>query len=209
MQEAHESAKRLERATRDMLQSYEEVSSKMRRLETGAGLILHSASIIEEESGRPDLEAEGSDATEEIRERIVRFTFEQDLETSRVYRRTHPLERNSMATATSSALYSTAMSMISKASISQISSLSVYALPIYSADLSNNQFYLFGGNPDLDDPSGNEESAQVLTEGLHPPATNNKPTLKTAILRQRLDGVQASLDDVPKVRATKITENTQ
>jgi len=73
----------------------------------------------------------------------LRFTFDGDLEASRVYNRAI-LNRHSMSSFTSTALYATAMSVFSKLSLSQVSNISFYALPVYSDDLSNSHFYVFG-----------------------------------------------------------------
>ncbi|KIM97029.1 hypothetical protein OIDMADRAFT_105875 [Oidiodendron maius Zn] len=71
-----------------------------------------------------------------------RFTFEDDLESSRVYNRA--IYRYSQLSITSTALYSTALSIFSKLSLSQVSSISFYALPVYAFDLSNSNLYVFG-----------------------------------------------------------------
>ena len=70
------------------------------------------------------------------------FTFENDLQLSRVYRKA--VYRHSQLSQTSSALFSTALSVFSNLSLSQISNVSVYALPVYAIDLYNNQWYTFG-----------------------------------------------------------------
>lgn len=71
-----------------------------------------------------------------------KFTFEQELETSRVYNRAG--NRHSLSSATSAALHNTALSVFSSLSLSEISNISLYAIPIYAADLTTSQYYVFG-----------------------------------------------------------------
>ncbi|KAM0541928.1 hypothetical protein ACHAO7_010229 [Fusarium culmorum] len=49
-----------------------------------------------------------------------------------------------MASFTSTALYTTALSLLSKLSLSQASNIAFYAIPVYSSDLSNSECYVFG-----------------------------------------------------------------
>ncbi|GAP88185.1 putative CAMK CAMKL KIN4 protein kinase [Rosellinia necatrix] len=70
-----------------------------------------------------------------------RPAFELDLETSRVYRGTARHARFSTTSMTSSALYSTALSLLSGLSWAQVSEVSVFALPVFSSDLSNSEYY--------------------------------------------------------------------
>lgn len=72
----------------------------------------------------------------------LRFTFEEDLQVSRVYNKA--IHRHSSSSLTSTALYITAMSVFSKLSLSEVSNISFFALPIYAVDLSNSQHYTFG-----------------------------------------------------------------
>lgn len=72
------------------------------------------------------------------------FTFDRDLQESRVYRRALPGDGPSRTSLASSALYTTAMSLFSQLSLSQVSHISFYALPIYCSDLSNSWLYVFG-----------------------------------------------------------------
>jgi hypothetical protein len=87
-----------------------------------------------------------------------RFAFEDDLESSPVYNRA--IYRYSQLSITSTALYSTALSVFSKLSLSQVSRISFYALPVCASDLSNSDLYVFG-----------EEGAALLD----PPATPTPP----------------------------------
>lgn len=71
-----------------------------------------------------------------------RFAFEDDLESSRVYNKA--IYRFSQISITSTALYTTALSVFSKLSLSQVSSISFYALPVCAVDLHNSELYVFG-----------------------------------------------------------------
>ncbi|KAK0634144.1 hypothetical protein B0T14DRAFT_86861 [Immersiella caudata] len=71
-----------------------------------------------------------------------RFTFDEDLEASRAHNRA--VNRHSMSSFASTALYTTALSVFSKLSLSQVSNISFFALPVYLDDLANKQFYIFG-----------------------------------------------------------------
>ena len=76
--------------------------------------------------------------------KAINFAFEHDLVSSRVYRRALPSDHPSMTSLTSSALYTTAMSLFSHLSLSQVSNISFYALPVYCTDLSHSELYVFG-----------------------------------------------------------------
>lgn len=80
------------------------------------------------------------------------FTLDSDLQASRVYRRAAVIDRHSLTSTTSTALYTTALSVFSNLRLSQISNLSCYALPIYAMDIRNSQHYVFG-----------EDSARTMT----------------------------------------------
>ncbi|KAJ0107714.1 hypothetical protein J7T55_010321 [Diaporthe amygdali] len=97
----------------------------------------------------------------------LRFSFDRDLETSRVYNNAN--KRDSMASTSSTALHATALSMFSKLSLSQLSNISFYALPIYSNDLSNSQCYIFGEEGALQsDTTAQPPSAPVPDPGWLP-----------------------------------------
>ena len=76
--------------------------------------------------------------------RSVGFAFEDELNSSRAYKKA--VYRHSQASLTSSALFSTALSVFSNLSLAQVSNISMYALPIYSADIHNDEWYKFGEN---------------------------------------------------------------
>jgi len=70
-----------------------------------------------------------------------KYSFEADLNTSRVYQRTQPYECD--VSFTSSAIRTHAWSVFSGMSLSQISTISAIALPVYSHEVFNDEWYNF------------------------------------------------------------------
>jgi hypothetical protein len=73
----------------------------------------------------------------------IRFTFDDDLESSRVYSRLM-LEDSCDRSFNSSAVRTNAWSVFSGLSLADISVMSVVALPIYPSDINNQEHYAFG-----------------------------------------------------------------
>jgi hypothetical protein len=73
----------------------------------------------------------------------IRFTFDDDLESSRVYSRLM-LEDSCDRSFNSSAVRTNAWSVFSGLSLADISVMSVVALPIYPSDIKNQGHYAFG-----------------------------------------------------------------
>lgn len=126
-----------------VLQSNEDLAMRMNGLQREGSILSREASmrtsianLTNHETSQTLAQFCGTEAE------ALNFTFEQDLIASRVYNKA--VYRHSSASLTSTALYTTALSVFSKLSLSQISNLSFYALPVYAADLSNSQFYVFG-----------------------------------------------------------------
>lgn len=71
----------------------------------------------------------------------ARFAFEEDLKSSRAYRIVYCEARIPLH---GSALCDSALSVFSKMSIDRVSCIAVYALPVYSEDIHNHQWYTFG-----------------------------------------------------------------
>jgi hypothetical protein len=107
-----------------------------------------------------------------------RFAFENDLETSRVYKRTQ--HYSSDVSFTSSAVRTHAWSIFSGLSLADVSVISAIALPLYSCDISNSQWYKFG------------ESGQIDLQRATPtlPATPNASS--EALVPTPADSVQPS-----------------
>jgi hypothetical protein len=97
------------------------------------------------------------------------FSFESDLDTSRVYRRTRPYPLED-ASFTSSAIRTHVWSIFSGLSLSQVSNISALALPVYSDDISNSQRYNFIyvdrlSHLDMDVPPGNPPPVEAADAG--------------------------------------------
>lgn len=144
-QEAENSNRKLCALVKQALETNQDLKARIKRLE-------HEGSIHSDAASRIG----ASDDSSITRETTVptcspllgmdkvppRFTFEQDLAGSRVYNK--PVNRYSLSSLTSSILYTTALSIFSKLSLSEVSNISFYALPVYAFDLSNSEYYVFG-----------------------------------------------------------------
>jgi hypothetical protein len=111
----------------------------------------------------------------------ARFAFEDDLKTSRVYNRA-ALRDSCDYSFISSAVRTNAWSILSGLSLADISKISVLSLPIFLADITNNEHYSFGianstqlaGSPSqnehgpslvqIDDPSVNLHSLDAVNK---------------------------------------------
>ena len=89
---------------------------------------------------------EGQQTREEVNHQPSRFAFEEDLDSSAVYKKA--LFNRSESSLVSSAARSTASSVLSGLSMGDVSMLAVYALPIYPTDIKNSQYYHFGDVPE-------------------------------------------------------------
>ncbi|KAG9508256.1 hypothetical protein J7337_001820 [Fusarium musae] len=151
------STRHLCKVVEELLQSNQELASRIRGLEREGSIIA--------ESRRDDVstlrQTRGSKSVSFIDTQVsaIKFTFDQDLQASRVYNRA--IGRQSMTSLTSTALYTTALSLFSNLSLSQVSNISFYALPVYSSDLSNSECYIFG-----------EEGALVKSDSSQPPESS-------------------------------------
>ncbi|KAF2095208.1 hypothetical protein NA57DRAFT_79696 [Rhizodiscina lignyota] len=145
MKEAEASTERLCSLVEHVLQSNADLAERMKKLER-EGLTVPDTRSCHECSYDGSLSTKGKTAevlpSSETSTEVLGFTFEQDLRTSRVYNRA--IRRHSMSSFASTALYTTALSVLSKLSLSQVSNLSFYVLPLCAADLSNSQLYAFG-----------------------------------------------------------------
>ncbi|KAF9771574.1 hypothetical protein IL306_010780 [Fusarium sp. DS 682] len=96
---------------------------------------------------------------------ISKFDFEDDLESSRVYRRA---QRETMDFSfRSSVARSRNWSVFSGLSLSDVSAISVIALPVYQNDLTNAQHYDFGEDaPVISEPSFPTDEQPLLMECL-------------------------------------------
>ena len=142
MQEAESSTRRLCLLVEEVVRSNSELADRIRGLEREGSVIAKSTAVGDEVSTIcPNRNAEAVSYID-TSESALQFTFEHDLQASHVYNRT--INRHSLASFTSTALYTTALSVFSNLSLSQVSNISFYALPVYALDLSNSSCYIFG-----------------------------------------------------------------
>ena len=88
-------------------------------------------------------ERRGNDLIPELEDAfVVQFTFDQDLSSSKVYRRAR--KRGSAESLRSSAAFSFGWSCLSEMSLGDISNISVISLPIHIHELSNQAHYRSG-----------------------------------------------------------------
>lgn len=161
MEEAHECTQRLCTLVEEMLESNRDLSERIRGLERGGAIIAETRSQIAHSSRDRDsasIRHRPSTSTSTPSNNnnnntfeppggilLPRFTFEEDLSSSRVYGRAG--YQFSQLSLTSAVLYTTALSIFSKLSLSQVSNLPSYALPVFAADLGDNNeggMYVFG-----------------------------------------------------------------
>lgn len=81
-----------------------------------------------------------------VPEHNFRSAFEEDLDASKVYKRA--LYNRSQSSLISYAARSTSSSILSGLSLGDVSVIAVFALPLYSSDITNNQHYTFGDVPE-------------------------------------------------------------
>ena len=82
------------------------------------------------------------DVPEDVQRNNLGFAFEEDLLASRVYRK--PLFSKSGESFVTSAVRTTAWSILSGISLTDVSNISVLAVPIYAHEISNSARYIFG-----------------------------------------------------------------
>ncbi|RKL36722.1 hypothetical protein BFJ72_g8271 [Fusarium proliferatum] len=160
MKEAQSSTRHLCALVEELLQSNQDLASRIRGLEREGSIIAESrrddVSTFRQTRGSKSVSFIDTQAS------AIKFTFDQDLQASRVYNRA--IGRQSMTSLTSTALYTTALSLFSNLSLSQVSNISFYALPVYSNDLSNSDCYVFG-----------EEGALVRSGSFEAPRPSPSP----------------------------------
>ncbi|KAI7762942.1 hypothetical protein LZL87_013433 [Fusarium oxysporum] len=157
MKEAQSSTRRLCTLVEELLRSNQDLATRIRGLERENSIIAESrrddVSTLRQTRGSKSVSFIDTQAS------AIKFTFDQDLQASRVYNRA--IGRQSMTSLTSTALYTTALSLFSNLSLSQVSNISFYALPVYSNDLSNSDCYVFG-----------EEGALVRSDSCQAPESS-------------------------------------
>jgi hypothetical protein len=152
--EAVQSQDTLQDLIKQLLEGNQDVSRRLRNLED----MCETRSVLTHCFRNNSNAEEVNDSAETIRDNLVpedanrssnsfpvtifQFSFEADLNTSRVYKRTSLYQPD--ASFTSSAIRAHAWSIFSGLSLSEVSMISAIALPLYSHDISNSQWYNFG-----------------------------------------------------------------
>lgn len=147
--EASRSQQSLQSLVEQLLQSNQELSKRLRTMED----VFDARSMITKKfsghsilSGRDDETIRTARSAHKrdisIIETIQRFTFDEDLESSRAYKRAkHDSCDHSFV---SSTIRTSAWSIFSGLSLADISVVSVVALPLYPGDIKNKEHYTFG-----------------------------------------------------------------
>ena len=150
MEEAESAMVRLCNLVEQVLAKNEEMSLRLRNIDdavakqqsqskksTGNG----EESVLSERTVTPP-PGPSNDRPERAQPKGANFTFEEDLLASRVYRK--PLFSKSGESLVTSAARTTATSVLSALSLTDISNISVLAVPIYAHEISNSTHYTFG-----------------------------------------------------------------
>ena len=144
----------------EVLKSHQDLSARIKGLE-------REGSVISKRETTYDINDDASTITQrrvstnkrssfrDFGDDTAKSAFEQVLKASRVYNKAG--NRHSLSSATSTALYTTALSVFSSLSLSQISNISFYALPVYAVDLAASQYYIFGEEGAENAVGGNKE----------------------------------------------------
>ncbi|KAI1076133.1 hypothetical protein F5B20DRAFT_556819 [Whalleya microplaca] len=152
MQQVHSSTIKLPGLIEEILHSHQDLASRISRLEREGSVVSRPVHTIDSPDDKSSIRSSiTTKAASFLRSKDVpiKFAFERDLEMSRVYNRNMNISRQSLTSVPSTALHTTALSFFSDISLSQISHISFYVLPVYANDLSNSNCYVFGQNDNL------------------------------------------------------------
>lgn len=115
----------------------------------------------------------------------IQLPFEDDLKTSRVYSRTQVYESD--VSFTSSAARTHAWSIFSGLSLAEVSVISAIALPLYSHEISNSQWYVFGEAHQAD-----PQQTSTIKEGSSVPPKATAPANTSASVTSKIHGIYAA-----------------
>ncbi|KAI1108996.1 hypothetical protein F5Y14DRAFT_54881 [Nemania sp. NC0429] len=168
MEEAQSSTQKLCALVEQMLESNRDLAERIRGLEREGSIISKARySIVPADDTSTIRLRQAIPARQDMLEPgdalVRRFAFEDELDSSRVYNKA--IYRYSQLSLTSTALHTTALSVFSRLSLSQVSSISFYALPVCAVDLHNSELYVFG-----------EEGAALLDLQGSPVPANLSPS---------------------------------
>lgn len=144
MQKAETSTHELHRLVAKVLESNQDLSTRIRGLERQGSFFRRSVTEVDWTDDDSTIARSNTlrRASFAETEPDLGHTFEDELEASRVYSKKD--HRHSLSSITSAAIHTTALSIFSNLSLSQVSHISFYALPIYAMDLNDGQHYIFG-----------------------------------------------------------------
>lgn len=146
MEEAESAMVRLCNLVERVLAKNEEISLRLRNIDDAIGQLTppkddDGGSISSSRTVTPP-PGPSSDVTQGVQRMHFSSAFEEGLLASRVYRR--PLFSNSGESLVTSAARTTASSILSALSLTDISNISILAVPVYAHEISNSNRYTFG-----------------------------------------------------------------
>ena len=192
MEEAESAMTRLCDLVQQVLANNQEMSLRLRNLdEKTAETIVPAAPKLEDNASttsslsvKPPLVSVSQAAQRDQ----LGFAFEEDLLASRVYRK--PLYSASRESLVTSAARTTASSVLSALSLTDISNISILAVPIYAHEISNSRRYNFGDfGIEIPESPGQRHSTRSLSTILNP---SKWDAFASAVRRQRLDKMSKS-----------------
>ena len=150
MEEAESAMTRLCDLVEQVLATNQDMSRRLRRMDDKPGKRSHSPGSDREDDASttsselftlppPGLPRDG---LLDVHRSQFGFSFEEDLFASRVYRR--PLCHNSTPSLVTSAARTTASSILSALSLTDVSNISILAVPVCADEISNRDRYIFG-----------------------------------------------------------------
>jgi hypothetical protein len=211
-QEAKQSREKLQNLVEQLLQSNQDISRRLKNFDAVSG---SRSTLTQCLNGKGPINA-GQDGEQIatvvrrlgsderscggiiIQTNAVRFTFEDELRASRVYRRTQPY--SSDASFTTSSVRTHAWSIFSGFSLADISAVSAIALPLYSHEISNNQWYKFEGYSQADQHATPVQEAPLIpskkrytgNESTDP--ENQTPATRAILPRQSFSPISAAVE---------------
>lgn len=131
------------------------------------------------------------------------FAFEEDLLASRVYCK--PLYSDSRESLVTSAARTTASSILSALSLTDVSNISILAVPIYAHEITNSRRYNFGDfDPGVPEIQEQQPRTRSLAAILKP---NKWEGFSSAVWRHRRNKRRPSSKPVPQVLGISLNES--
>ncbi|KAI9858346.1 MAG: hypothetical protein M1824_004367 [Vezdaea acicularis] len=186
--EAHESVEQLNALVSTVLESNQEILNKISAMEikrmastTRSKARSISSANIDTKTIAPRKPMDSMAAVMDAKRSNTYpsgFTFDGDLQQSRVYRRAR--KRKDVFSISSAGAYSVSWSVFSGLSLSDISNIAAITLPIVSKDISNSALYQFGGLPPIVE-SGRETPVPNIEKELPPLPPSELDVLSTVL----------------------------